>query len=548
MRPLYCVFQPSEAAAQQQMETIKLGLKENWKQFTLLVIINGFVGGMVGLERSILPQIAEQEFAMAARTAILSFIVVFGIVKAITNYYTGALANRFGRKNLLVAGWIVAIPIPFMLMFAPDWNWIIAANVLLGINQGLTWSSTVVMKIDLVGDKQRGFAMGLNEFAGYLSVAIVAFLSAYIAAEYGIRPYPFYLGIGLVVSGLLGSIFLIKDTRQHVAAETVASPVARLKHIFSDTSWRHPNLGSVTQAGLVNNLNDGMVWGIFPILLAGKQFDLTEIGIVTAVYPAVWGLGQLFTGKMADKFCKKDMLFSGMFLQALALLAMVWAETMFQFIALSAILGWGTAMVYPTFLATVAENTHPLDRAKSIGIFRLWRDLGYAFGAILTGIIADLFSIQAAILFIGVLTLASALIIQYRMRCGEGNSVKFVDWIRGRPARHGCAIIEPEASDIKSESCIKSKDLKAMLQNRHQVALIDVRSAEEFELQHIPGAINVPLDTLSTAPFRLSKTIPAITVCGKGGGRSDSGAALLRSLGFNAMALCGGTSGWFASE
>lgn len=411
------------------MKNVKLGLKENWKQFTLLVIINGFVGGMVGLERSILPQIAEQEFAIAAKTAILSFIIVFGIVKAITNYYTGALANKYGRKNLLVTGWLIAIPIPFILMYAPNWNWIIAANVLLGINQGLTWSSTVVMKIDLVGEKQRGFAMGLNEFSGYLSVAIIAFLTGWIAGKYGIRPYPFYLGFVLVFLGLIGSIFWIKDTKHHVAKETTTSTIPKLKNIFWDTTWKDKNLGSVTQAGLINNLNDGMVWGIFPILLANKNFTLEQIGIVAAVYPGVWGIGQLFTGKMADKFCKKDMLFTGMFLQAIALVSFVWADTMFHYVALSSVLGWGTAMVYPTFLATVAENTHPQDRAKSIGIFRLWRDLGYAIGAILTGIIADLISINASILFIGMLTFLSSLIIFYRMRCGEGTSVKILNWI-----------------------------------------------------------------------------------------------------------------------
>lgn len=415
-----------------QQKEIKLGLKENWKQFTQLVIINAFVGGMVGLERSILPQVAEKEFAIAAKTAILSFIIVFGIVKAITNYYTGTLANKFGRKKLLVAGWIIGIPIPFILMFAPSWSWIIAANVLLGINQGLTWSSTVVMKIDLVGEKQRGFAMGLNEFAGYIAVAAVAFLTGWIASKYGIRPYPFYIGIVLVFLGLLGSIFFIRDTKQHVAKETINNTIPLLKNIFWDTTWKNKNLGSVTQAGLINNLNDGMAWGIFPILLATKGFTIGEIGIVTAIYPAVWGIGQLFTGKMADTFCKKDMLYAGMFLQAIALLVLVWANTMFHFIILSSILGWGTAMVYPTFLATVAENTHPQDRAKSIGIFRLWRDLGYAIGAILTGIIADLISINAAILFIGLLTLISALIIQYRMKCKTGGAVKILEWITNK--------------------------------------------------------------------------------------------------------------------
>lgn len=411
---------------------ISLGLKENWKQFTLLVIINAFVGGMVGLERSILPRIAEVEFHIAAKTAILSFIIVFGLVKAITNYYTGALANKFGRKKLLIAGWIIAIPIPFILMFAPSWSWIIAANILLGINQGLTWSSTVVMKIDLVGEKQRGFAMGLNEFAGYIAVAVIAFLTGWIASEYGIRPYPFYLGIGLVLLGLLGSIFLIKDTKHHVAKETISNIVPRLKNIFWETTWKNKNLGSVTQAGLINNLNDGMAWGIFPILLATKGFSIGEIGIVTAIYPAVWGVGQLLTGRMADKFCKKDMLYIGMLLQAIALIVLVWANTMLHFIILSSVLGWGTAMVYPTFLATVAENTNPQDRAKSIGIFRLWRDLGYAIGAILTGIIADLLSINAAILFIGLLTLVSAIIIQYRMKCKKDGSVKIWEWLTYR--------------------------------------------------------------------------------------------------------------------
>lgn len=415
---------------------IQLGLKENWKQFTLLVIINAFVGGMVGLERSILPRIADIEFHIAAKTAILSFIIVFGIVKAVTNYYTGALAHKFGRKKLLVAGWIIAIPIPFILIVAPNWNWIIAANVLLGINQGLTWSSTVVMKIDLVGEKQRGFAMGLNEFAGYISVAIVAFLTGWIASEYGIRPYPFYLGIGLVFLGLTGSIFFIKDTKYHVAKETVTNTIPRLKNIFWDTTWKNKNLGSVTQAGLINNLNDGMAWGIFPILLATKGFTIGEIGIITAIYPAVWGIGQLFTGKMADTFCKKDMLCIGMLLQAIALVVLIWANTMFQYIALSSLLGWGTAMVYPTFLATVAENTNPQDRAKSIGIFRLWRDLGYAIGAILTGIIADLISINAAIIFIGSLTFVSAMIIRFRMRCRADDSLKIKDWILNKYKQH----------------------------------------------------------------------------------------------------------------
>jgi MFS family permease len=419
------------------MDSIKLGLKENWKQFTLLVIINAFVGGMVGLERAILPQIAEDEFHIAAKTAILSFIIVFGIVKAITNYFTGTLANRFGRKKLLTFGWLFAIPVPFILMVAPNWNWIIAANILLGINQGITWSSTVLMKIDLVGEKQRGFAMGLNEFAGYLSVALVAFLTGWIAGEYGLRPYPFYIGILLSVLGFLGSWLLIKDTKHHVEKEISTNNIPSLKNIFRDTTWKNKNLGSVTQAGLINNLNDGMVWGIFPILLAQKNFSLAQIGIIIAIYPAVWGLGQLVTGKMADVFCKKKMLFSGMLLQGIALLFMPWAETMTHYIFLSVILGWGTAMVYPTFLATIAENTNPTDRAKSIGIFRLWRDLGYAIGAILTGIIADELGINASIIVIGLLTVGSALIIQYRMHCTYYNLGKQWNWFENKNKING---------------------------------------------------------------------------------------------------------------
>lgn len=394
---------------------VRLGLKENWKQFTMLVIINGFVGGMVGLERTILPQIAEQEFAIAANTAILSFIIVFGVVKAVTNYYTGILANKFGRKNLLIAGWLVGIPIPFLLMFANNWNWIIAANVLLGINQGLAWSSTVVMKIDLVGEKQRGFAMGLNEFAGYLALASIAFLTGCIAGEYGLRPYPFYIGVVLIILGLFSSIFLVRDTKNHVAKEAAVNKVPKLKNVFWETTWKNKNLGSVTQAGLVNNLNDGMAWGIFPLLLSTKGFLISEVGVITALYPAVWGIGQLFTGRMADKYSKKKLLYIGMLIQAIALFVFIWANTFLHFILLSSLLGWGTALVYPTFLATVSENTNPTDRSKSIGIFRLWRDLGYAIGAILTGILADLISLDAAIFFISMLTFISALVIYMRM-------------------------------------------------------------------------------------------------------------------------------------
>lgn len=408
-------------------DKIELGLKENWKQFSLLVLVNAFVGGMVGLERTIIPQIAEADFGLAAKTAILSFIVVFGVTKAITNFYTGILANKFGRRNLLIFGWLFALPVPIMLMEADSWNVIMAANILLGINQGLAWSSTVVMKIDLVGEKDRGFAMGLNEFAGYIALAAVAFVTGYIAHEYGLRPYPFYLGIGLAFIGLFLTLLFIKDTGKHVLLESASSTIPKLKNVFWDTTWNHKNLGSVTQAGLVNNLNDGMVWGLFPILLASKGFNLNETGIIVATYPAVWGIGQLFTGSLADKFCKRNLLFWGMMLQGIALVAMIWTTTFGLFVALSSVLGIGTAIVYPTFLAAVSDYTHPEQRSQSIGIFRLWRDLGYAFGAILTGLLADRYGLVAPMLAIGLLTILSALILQYRMTCVRDSNIHFLD-------------------------------------------------------------------------------------------------------------------------
>lgn len=396
----------------------QLGLRENWHQFALLVLINAFVGGMVGLERSILPRLAEQEFHLVARSAILSFIVVFGLTKAVANYYAGAWANRIGRKNLLLIGWLFGLPVPLLLLWAPTWGWVIAANVLLGLNQGLAWSSTVVMKIDLVGPKQRGLAMGLNESAGYLAVAATAFASGWLATEYGLRPYPFYLGIVLAVLGLLGSL-LVRDTRHHVALEAAQAPTGPVGPPLSfwDVSWRHPNLGSVTQAGLVNNLNDGMVWGLLPLLLASKGFTLTQIGTVAAVYPAVWGLGQLVTGPLADRLCKKDLLFWGMLLQGAVLLAMLFTSSYPVFLLLAALLGAGTALVYPTFLAAVAEYSPLPQRARSVGIFRFWRDAGYAIGALLTGLLADAFGLPVALAAIGGLTVLSALVIRRRMYC-----------------------------------------------------------------------------------------------------------------------------------
>jgi MFS family permease len=393
----------------------QLGLKQNWKQFTLLVLVNAFVGGMVGMERSILPQFGLEIFGLESNKAILSFIVAFGISKALANYFTGKWANTIGRKNLLIIGWLFALPVPFMLIWAPSWNWVIFANILLGINQGLAWSSTVVMKIDLVGEKDRGFAMGLNEFAGYLSVGIFAFLSGWLADAYGVTPYPFYLGIGLSALGLIFSIFLIKDTRGFAKMEGKNSDTPLLSNIFRDTTFRQKNLSSVTQAGVVNNLNDGMLWGLLPIILAKQMFSNADIGFITALYPAVWGIGQLFTGKMADHFSKKKMLFYGMLMQGLAIVFIPFSSQLYHFSIIAFLIGAGTALVYPTFLTVVANNTHPKQRAESVGIFRLWRDLGYAIGAILTGIVADWLGLDTAIIMVALLTITSAVIIKFRM-------------------------------------------------------------------------------------------------------------------------------------
>ena len=401
---------------------IALGLRENLGQFSLLVLVNAFVGAMVGLERSILPAIAEQEFHLAARAAILSFIVVFGITKAITNYGAGRLADRLGRKHVLVAGWLVAIPVPFLLMWGPSWKWIVAANVLLGVSQGLTWSLTVIMKIDLVGPKRRGLAMGVNEFSGYIAVAASAFATGWIAARYGLRPQPFYLGIAYVACGLLISALLVRDTRDHVAHETAlrsakqAEAHVSQREVFWRTTLSDRNLSSVSQAGLVNNLNDGMAWGIFPLYFAAAGIGLERIGVLAALYPATWGMMQLFTGAWSDRIGRKRLIVGGMWVQAIGI-AITAATTSFTPFALgSLLLGLGTAMVYPTLLATIGDVAHPGWRASAVGVYRLWRDLGYAIGALLAGMVADAFGLAAAMWLVAFITFGSGTIVALRMR------------------------------------------------------------------------------------------------------------------------------------
>lgn len=370
---------------------------------------------MIGLERSIFAQFAKEVFGLDSNLAILSFIIAFGFSKAAANYFSGRLANKVGRKNLLILGWIISLPVPLILAFTGSWNWVIASNVLLGISQGMTWSSTVVMKIDLVGNKDRGFAMGLNEFAGYFAVGVFAFLSAYLAQKFGVRPYPFLLGELIAVAGLLLSVFFVRDTRKHVLKESEKHSDVSMKGIFWETTFKNKTLSAVTQAGLINNLNDGMIWGLLPVLLISLNFQLDEIGLIAAIYPAVWGISQLFTGKMADIFPKKTLLFWGMLMQGIAIIGLPLAHTYSLLVIVSVGLGIGTAVVYPTFLATIAEATHPNRRAESIGTFRLWRDLGYAIGAILSGVTADLFGVNFAIIMIGLITVGSSLVIQFRM-------------------------------------------------------------------------------------------------------------------------------------
>ncbi|MDO9179704.1 MAG: MFS transporter [Agitococcus sp.] len=400
---------------------IQLGLKANLTQFSLLVLVNAFVGAMVGMERSILPTMAEHEFHLVAHSAILAFIVVFGISKALTNYFAGRFSDTYGRKTILIAGWLVAAPVPFLLMWAPSWNWVLVANLFLGVSQGLTWSTTVIMKIDLAGPRNRGLAMGINEFAGYFAVGAAALATGWIAANYGLRPQPFYLGIGFVLAGLLLSIFAIRETRQYAHYEAGQRPANTSatslspKEIFWLTSFRDRNLSSISQTGLVNNLNDGMAWGLFPLVFAAAGMSLTQIGWLAALYPAVWGICQLVTGGLSDRIGRKGLIVSGMWLQAIAIVVITMTSQFSGFALGAVLLGIGTAMVYPTLLAAMGDVVDPTWRASAVGVYRLWRDLGYAVGALLSGVVADLFGILSAMWLVAALTFLSGLISWLRM-------------------------------------------------------------------------------------------------------------------------------------
>ncbi len=406
---------------------VELGLRQNLPQFALLVAVNALVGGMLGQERTVVPLLGKEEFGLTGYTAGLTFILVFGLAKAATNYVAGTWSDRYGRKPVLVAGWLVAVPVPLLLIWAPSWAWVIVANVLLGISQGLTWSTTVVMKIDLVGPSRRGLAMGLNEAAGYAAVAVTALATGYLAEAYGLRPTPFFLGLAFAALGLGLSVVVVKETREHARVEA-ANHVARAdgrhdhlhgelgnREVFMQASFREPALSSASQAGLVNNLNDGLAWGLFPIIFATAGLSVARIGILAALYPAVWGVGQLFTGALSDRWGRKWMIVAGMWLQALALGIIAAAEGFAPWALAAVLLGAGTALVYPTLLAAIGDVAHPSWRARAVGAYRLWRDGGFAVGALVAGIVADALGVRAAVWVVAALTALSGLVVAVRM-------------------------------------------------------------------------------------------------------------------------------------
>ena len=407
------------ADTRRQEPQVRLGLRENLAQFSLLVAINALVGGMIGQERTVLPLLAERTFGLTAFTAATTFVVAFGATKAVTNLATGALTDRIGRKPILVSGWLVGLPVPFLLIWAPAWGWVILANVLLGVNQGMTWSTTVIMKIDLVGPARRGFALGVNEAAGYGAVALTALITGEIAATHGLRPEPFYLGIAFAALGLGLSAAFVRETRGHVATEAAGAirPAgdARFRAVFARTSWRDRSLAAVSQAGLVNNAVDGLAWGILPLLFAAGGMSVRRIGVLAALYPGVWCVGQLFTGAWSDRVGRKPLIVAGMLLQGAAL-ALIAAATGFGPWALGAVLiGVGTALVYPTLIAAVGDVAHPNWRATAVGVYRLWRDVGYVVGGLLGGLVADAFDLRAAVWVVAGLSIASGLVVATRM-------------------------------------------------------------------------------------------------------------------------------------
>ncbi|GGH90885.1 MFS transporter [Arthrobacter liuii] len=404
-----------------------LGLRQNLAQFMLLVAVNALVGGTLGQERTVLPLLASQTFHLDLYTGALTYILAFGLSKAAMNYFAGTLSDRYGRKPVLIAGWLAAVPVPLMLIFGPSWGWIVAANVLLGISQGLTWSTAVIMKMDLVGPKQRGLAMGFNEAAGYLGVAVTALATGYLATAYGLRPAPFLLGAAYIALGLGLTVLAVRETHHHAKTEASRHAAAHdgahagltTGQVFTLTSFKDRSLSAASQAGLVNNLNDGLAWGLFPVLFAAGGLSLGQIGILAAAYPAAWGAAQLVTGAASDRWGRKWFITAGMLVQAVALAVVASVHSFGPWLAAAILLGLGTAMVYPTLLAAIGDVAHPAWRARSVGVYRLWRDGGFAVGALLSGVLADLYGIPAAIAAVAVLTAASGAVVAVRMRASD---------------------------------------------------------------------------------------------------------------------------------
>jgi MFS family permease len=399
--------------------TVALGLRANAAQFSLLVAVNALVGGMVGQERTVLPLLARDVFGLEAVSAVLTFLVAFGLTKAVANLFAGALADRFGRKPVLLAGWLIGLPVPLLIIWAPSWDWVVAANVLLGINQGLTWSTTVIMKIDLVGPARRGLAMGLNESAGYVAVAVTALVTGAIAAEAGLRPGPFLVGLAYAGLGLGLSALFVRETSPHVEHEQAAvGAVGRptWREVFWRTTLRDRSLSAASQAGLVNNLNDGLAWGLLPLFYAAAGLTITQIAVLAAAYPAVWGIVQVGTGALSDRIGRRGLIAGGMLLQALAIAVIALGSSFGIWLAAAVALGLGTAMVYPTLLAAVADVAEPAWRASAVGVYRLWRDLGFAVGAVVAGVIADLGGMAASIWAVAAITALSGFVVLARMR------------------------------------------------------------------------------------------------------------------------------------
>lgn len=546
----------------------RLGLRANLGQFSLLVLVNAFVGAMVGMERSILPAIAEHDFHLAARAAVLSFILVFGVSKALTNYLAGRFSDRLGRKHVLVGGWLLAAPVPFLLMWAPTWHWVLVANVLLGVSQALTWSATVIMKIDLAGVKNRGLAMGLNEFAGYIAVAGSALATGWLAARYGLRPQPFYLGVAFALVGLALSVVAVRETRHHVTHESElrgALPSGGMptpREVFWRTTLLDRDLSSISQAGLVNNLNDGVAWGLFPLFFAAARMSLEQISVLVAIYPATWGIGQLFTGALSDRVGRKWLIGGGMFVQAAGIALVAESGRFSGFAAGGVLLGIGTAMVYPTLLAAIGDVAHPAWRASSVGVYRLWRDLGYAIGALVAGAVADALGLSAAMWVVAGLTFASGIVVALRMR--ETMDVRYKRPMRTITVLLAVAALSaPFACASQSSTSVTATSSPATgsgglpdhdPQLAHRLVssgavLLDVRTPPEYAERHIERATNIPVDDLTSRSAELDKltggdkTKPIVVYC-HSGKRAARAKAMLLDAGYQQVTNLGGIDDW----